>query len=855
MKRSTVVAFTALMALLLVVAACASLRSSSATTPKPSTAAKAPIAVGGKPQVNMASCKVGARDESIFPYEGSVKMTSPTTGWAIGQCALGARPSFPQGSTIQCYWPGSEFAGTLRTTDGGKSWIDVSPPSVPNRSFQHAQFFLDANHAWIGEVSRTADACASAVTTFMTSDGGLTWQQGGTIALKPEKPTSGVFDVPGPFGAMHFIDQQHGWILVSATAANPHPGGMVDPTLLYSTVDGGLHWKLVATNPGQSALGGASGCPTAYYQPASNAVFTSATSGWLAITCPPNIAALKTEDGGATWSIKPLSCTCQVWQPQYLDSTHAVITGTQGSTVLVATEDGGATWAQRPAPKAAMTLFSFLDPVNGWMVGIEQLAKSYSAVVYRTTDGGRSWALLARPSFATSSSNPSVYFPIVGVQFVTASTGFVVLGQEVGTQGITDPTAPQLQLLQTADGGRTWTTVLKQVPSAPCSASYTQLTGPNGQGDVMPVKMASDSVAWGRGGTRTTDGGAHWRDVSSPALREGAATPLYPQGYAEFYLDGNDAWQAAVYGSQSSCMDHVSTFATTDGGKTWQQSSPIQLKLPDGYTTTQLQIGFTSPQSGWLWVPMGTGQDRMFYTPTKADLYTTGDGGLSWRRVSVFSDSQLKGVSKPQGYGNCTPSVGQITFSTSTAGWLSLNCADPAMLVTQDGGATWKTASTQLQCQGGCNLPTFVDPDHGFIQAYGTKLGGNLLVTSDGGATWQPVTEQFGDRIIFGLTYGDAGHLWALVSQPGWTKGIAAKDSVFLSTDEGLTWSDVQDGVPMGRAYGLLFADGKHGMVAQARNATWSFDTPGFADAWDTVLAVTADGGHSWKIFKPAIVT
>jgi hypothetical protein len=150
--------------------------------------------------VNRNACVHGSQNEPVWTYMAP-KMVSATTGWAFGQCALASRPSLP----AQCYWPDSEFSGVLRTVDSGHTWTDVSPPSIPNRAFQRAAFYLDATHAWIGEVTGSPNSCVYAVTTFSTSDGGATWHQGGAVQLRPESPTSsGVFDVPGPTDGMDF---------------------------------------------------------------------------------------------------------------------------------------------------------------------------------------------------------------------------------------------------------------------------------------------------------------------------------------------------------------------------------------------------------------------------------------------------------------------------------------------------------------------------------------------------------------------------------------------------------------------------------------------------------------------------
>ena len=819
-------------------ASCQALRAAPTTAPGPSSAA-----------ARVSTCSPGSKSESISPLE--VKMTSPSTGWALAQCSLAATPTFANGSTLDCFWPPVEQTGILRTTDGGGTWTDVSPPSVRNRTWHHAQFFLDATHAWVAEVSRTADTCVSQVTTYRTGDGGQRWQRAGVVDIKSPKPTDDIFNL-GTQRYLDFIDSLRGWLLI---ASPPDPSGgpslLSESRTLYATSDGGLHWNLISTNPGRAALGALPMCHPNYYL-GTDMSLGSATTGWLLMSCPA-AALLVTRDAGATWRAQQLpTCACPMFEATLFDSSHGIITGQQ-SDVMLATSDGGATWTQRQVPVGALKQLSFTDPQHGWLVSLEQQASGYDTAVYQTADGGGSWSLLGRPGFATSTSSPNTYYPISAVQFVSADAGFVSLDALAGPQGASDPSGPQFQLLATADGGRSWQVVLKQVAAQPCGSNYTQLG--NGGESLAPAKMVSATTAWARGGLRTVDGGLHWRDVSPPDLREGSSTPLYPPGYTDFYLDGDHAWQAAVYGSLTSCNDHVTTFATADGGKTWQQSATVALHLPANDQAGYPQLGFTSPRSGWLWVPIGLQGSDMGKGPviTSAYLFATSDGGLTWRRLATIDPSRLPSLPTPSG--NCPLSLGQVTFSSATAGWMTADCVNSRILTTSDGGVTWTLRSLNLPCQCQVELPTFVDEKHGFVQFYGndpTATGPSVMSTSDGGATWRTLPVLPSGGYSMALTFADADNLWDLVTPPEWTKMSGGKDSLYHSSDGGQSWKLVQDGLPIGRAYQLLFADPKNGMVAQPRNATWSLATPGFADANDIELVFTSDGGHTWKEIKPA---
>ena len=94
-----------------------------------------------------------------------------------------------------------------------------------------------------------------------------------------------------------------------------------------------------------------------------------------------------------------------------------------------------------------------------------------------------------------------------------------------------------------------------------------------------PDTMSTASTGWSNGALRTTDGGAHWRDVSPAAMRADAPSGTgkrdYPPSYADFFLDSTHAWIARTYQSVTSCLDHVSVFMTADGGRTWRTSMPV----------------------------------------------------------------------------------------------------------------------------------------------------------------------------------------------------------------------------------------------------------------------------------------
>ena len=386
-------------------------------------------------------------------------------------------------------------------------------------------------------------------------------------------------------------------------------------------------------------------------------------------------------------------------------------------------------------------------------------------------------------------------------------------------------------------------------PGNSACPGYGQIAMASGNDSPHPVKMSSATTGWASGGLRTTDGGAHWRDVSPSALRDDApnqlAKALAPPGYSDYYLDANRAWEARTYSSTTSCYDHIATFGTLDGGRTWRVSEPVALNLKAGWGASA-QLFFVDTLNGWLWVRTGAaGQDGVMFVPfLEGALYRTEDGGLHWRLISNLVASKF-GISISK---TCpSPFEVNLVFASPSNGWMPIcQGTDPDLLMTNDGGATWSrqklpTQASVAACSCVVQTPLFADPRNGLIQvsSYIDPPSLWLLGTTDGGRTWQAVARP-GTGFVLQLDFVDANHLWALVTPPGWNKTSSAGFELYRTTNSGQTWTLVRTLVPAAWPPGYLqFVDAQHGFEASINGAS--------------ELLVTADGGLSWQVIKPTI--
>jgi hypothetical protein len=157
-----------------------------------------------------------------------------------------------------------------------------------------------------------------------------------------------------------------------------------------------------------------------------------------------------------------------------------------------------------------------------------------------------------------------------GVQFVSGSTGWAVLGAD--------------RILGTDDGGRHWVTEYRTTASA----------------DLSSVDFVDAAHGWVVGASEilaTADGGRHWRTLPEPCPALSMVHFVSPA--AGFAVAG------AAQGSEAA--DGGVLLSTTDGGLRWQ-------RLP---APTDVQSAcFADPGSGWL------GAD--------GHIYGTRDGGRTW---------------------------------------------------------------------------------------------------------------------------------------------------------------------------------------------------------------------------------
>jgi photosystem II stability/assembly factor-like uncharacterized protein len=362
----------------------------------------------------------------------SLQMTSAMTGWAL----------YYSGN------PNSSSPALLlaRTTDGGRSWTDVTPAAArPMLATPDAAQVLDpvgGDRAYLAVTEATQESSTTVNTTmvFVTTDGGGTWTDSA-----PLRAVSTVSEVS-------FADPQQGFLMLGG--GDDAMGE--DAVWLYRTADGGAHWSLAAATPAPTGTA-VSSQPGPGQIPAAcdkrGLAFPTATNGWIASTCNAGLAnaLLVSHDGGVSWADEslPLPATlcaggaCTVSGPQFLDRTGFVTVDPEpAGAALLVTRDLGQTWDRLALPGGLQyPQITFFSPTQGVLVAGETQG-AFGGTFYTTADGGRTWTPVPQGVNLTRLG--------VAIDFATPEDGFA------WTNGLaSDPAAPT-SIYETTNSGRTW---------------------------------------------------------------------------------------------------------------------------------------------------------------------------------------------------------------------------------------------------------------------------------------------------------------------------------------------------------------------------------------------------------------
>jgi photosystem II stability/assembly factor-like uncharacterized protein len=180
-----------------------------------------------------------------------------------------------------------------------------------------------------------------------------------------------------------------------------------------------------------------------------------------------------------------------------------------------------------------------------------------------------------------------------------------------------------------------------------------------------------------------------------------------------------------------------SLFATTDGGRTWQQSN---LNIPDDSRISS--FSFLSPQIGWVSVvrEIRNEENRVSYT---SRLIVSTDAGKSWTERDGFNENVEVNV------------IRFLNPKTGFAAGLRVVQAKvpyPGMFLTRtdDGGSTWRDVSAEAktainEVSGGSNdyVADIVFTSSGNVNVL--TAFGRTITSSDAGRSWKQL-KQFRDE-------------------------------------------------------------------------------------------------------------
>ena len=321
---------------------------------------------------------------------------------------------------------------------------------------------------------------------------------------------------------------------------------------------------------------------------------------------------------------------------------------------LWVTGDGGSTWRDVTPPGGLVSAnagdllgVDFLDAQHAWVALNEAFTSasdaSYGRVdIWRTTDGGRTWAKtqLPRARFAVFGE----IMPAVQFDFLDVTHGFAFQsGNEAKGKNDSD-------LFWTADGGATW------------SADRPTGDGSQGNEGMIAFSTPTDGVIAGamrdNGVVVTHDGGRTWNDA---ALNPPAASGMQLFFAQPVFFDGHSGLVSIDFQSDTSSVTRV--YQTSDAGSSWT----LAATRPTGVSA----ISFLDPQR---WIGIGG-----------SEVAHTTDGGQTWVRSPAVDPPGA-----PGSFLMTDAHHGSVLVGMNVCLTFKSNCSSrTGLYATVDGGATW----------------------------------------------------------------------------------------------------------------------------------------------------------------------
>jgi photosystem II stability/assembly factor-like uncharacterized protein len=316
-----------------------------------------------------------------------------------------------------------------------------------------------------------------------------------------------------------------------------------------------------------------------------------------------------TQDGGQSWNdITPPRLARNLYTKVYfLNARSGWVAGrSRGlprNVSVFRTDDGGESWRRSairgsipdPATPGPPSLF-FTDAKHGWdHQDTGSHSGFYKGIIFRTTDGGRSWRALDVPYPAGGIGLPDEFM------FVDAQRGWLP-----ATEG----------LYATTDGGSAWSKQSARPPGArPGSIQYASAPVAAGKSLILPVAFRQrGKVRYSEAFFVSPDLGATWELAGS--------TP-------DSFRCRNVPYEVEVLGRGSwIVMCDSELIRTTNSGHTW--SALDGNGLPADFFATSLS--FADLRHGWIAANYSGCRSFKSDCYKIRELYATSDGGDTWKR-------------------------------------------------------------------------------------------------------------------------------------------------------------------------------------------------------------------------------